>query len=98
MAAGEDHNGYHDVSPRYGVHVPYDAIVFDMDGVLLTGYHTDRELYRQAAIEALADFDASISRPPPGLIDPEDANHVRRLCKDVGVPADARSEEHTSEL
>jgi HAD superfamily hydrolase (TIGR01549 family) len=67
----------------------YDAILFDMDGVLLTGYHTDRAIYRRATATALADFghDSAGDDPPPALVDPDSVTDVRSVCDDLGVPA-----------
>lgn len=66
----------------------YDAIAFDLDGVLLTGYHTAPAVYRRATVEALADFGADVAEPPAALIDPDDAATARRLCERMGVPAE----------
>ena len=65
----------------------YETILFDMDGVLLTGYHTDREVYRQAAAATLADFGIDYEREPPGLVDPDDISEVRTTCDDLSLPA-----------
>lgn len=66
----------------------YETILFDMDGVLLTGYHTDREVYRQAAAATLADFGIDYEgEPPPGLVDPDDISEVRTTCDDLSLPA-----------
>ncbi|MFW6385017.1 MAG: HAD family hydrolase [Halodesulfurarchaeum sp.] len=67
----------------------YEAIVFDMDGVLLEGYHTDRDIYRRAATETLVDFDTGVGSPPEELVDPADAAVVRRLCEEYDVQADS---------
>lgn len=67
----------------------YDAIVFDMDGVLLEGYHTDRAIYRRAAEETLSDFDTQVSEVPDDLVDPADAASVRSRCATLDLPADA---------
>ncbi|MFW5950069.1 MAG: HAD family hydrolase [archaeon] len=66
----------------------YDAITFDMDGVLLTGYHTDPETYRQATLESLADFDANSVDPPSVIVDPDEAATVREFCERHNVPAE----------
>ncbi|MFW6017259.1 MAG: HAD family hydrolase [Halapricum sp.] len=66
----------------------YETLLFDMDGVLLTGYHTDRDVYRQAAAATLADFGTDYAGdPPPGLVDPDDIAEVRTTCDDLGLPA-----------
>ncbi|MFB6152901.1 MAG: HAD family hydrolase [Halodesulfurarchaeum sp.] len=67
----------------------YDAIVFDLDGVLLRGHHTDRDIYRAAVLETLADFGVDVSDPPEELVDPDDPAVVRRHCSDFDIPADA---------
>ncbi|MFB6201736.1 MAG: HAD family hydrolase [Halorhabdus sp.] len=66
----------------------YDAIVFDLDGVLVTGYHTDPEVYRQATVESLADFDVQEDDPPASLVDPDDAAQARAHCERLGVAPD----------
>jgi len=66
--------------------MPYDAIAFDLDGVLLTGYHTPPEVYRLATVEALADFDVAVADPPADLVDPDDAATARRECDRLGIP------------
>ena len=66
----------------------YETILFDMDGVLLTGYHTDRAVYRQAAAATLADFGIDYEGdPPPDLVDPDTVADVRATCDDLGLPA-----------
>lgn len=66
----------------------YETILFDMDGVLLTGYHTDPDVYRQAAAATLADFGIDYEgEPPPGLVSPDDVAEVRTTCDDLGLPA-----------
>ena len=67
----------------------YNAIVFDMDGVLLTGYQTDFEIYRRAVVEALQDFATDETEAPDQLVDPDDTAAVRRTCEDLGVLADS---------
>jgi len=68
--------------------VAYETFLFDMDGVLLTGYHTDRDVYRQAAAATLADFGIDYEGdPPPGLVSPDDVAEVRTTCDDLGLPA-----------
>jgi phosphoglycolate phosphatase-like HAD superfamily hydrolase len=67
--------------------VPYDAICFDMDGVLLTGSHTDRSVYRQAAAATLADFGAEYDgQPPMDLVDPDTVADVRAMCDELEIP------------
>lgn len=66
--------------------VSHDAIAFDLDGVLLTGYHTPPDVYRRATVEALADFDVAVSDPPDNLVDPDDTARVRRSCEELGIP------------
>ncbi|MFB6266633.1 MAG: HAD family hydrolase [Halodesulfurarchaeum sp.] len=65
----------------------YDAIVFDLDGVLLRGYHTDRDIYRAAVLEALADFGVDVSEPPADLVDPDEPGTVRRRCETLDIPS-----------
>jgi len=68
--------------------VAYETILFDMDGVLLTGYHTDRDVYRQAAAATLADFGIDYEGDPlPGLVNPDDVAEVRTTCDDLSLPA-----------
>lgn len=68
----------------------YDAICFDMDGVLLSGYHTDRSVYRQAAAATLADFGVEYDgEPPVGLADPDTVADVRSVCDELSIPATA---------
>lgn len=57
----------------------YDALLFDLDGVLLTGYHTDRAIYRAAATAAVTDSGRP-GDPPAGLVDPDDSGDVRAAC------------------
>lgn len=69
----------------------YEAVVFDMDGVLLTGYHTDREVYREAVRETLAAFGRDAGGDPgadlpAGLVDPDGPAGVRRACEAHGLP------------
>jgi HAD superfamily hydrolase (TIGR01509 family) len=67
--------------------VSYDAVVFDMDGVLLTGYHTPREVYREAAAVALAE--QGVEKPvPDNIVDPGGVEPFRRACEDLGVDAE----------
>ncbi|WEL16336.1 HAD superfamily hydrolase [Halorhabdus sp. SVX81] len=58
----------------------YDAIVFDLDGVLLTGYHTAPAVYREATRETLADFDVTVEAVPEELVNLDDTDEVRRFC------------------
>ncbi|CCQ33687.1 HAD family hydrolase [Halorhabdus tiamatea] len=67
----------------------YDAIVFDLDGVLLTGYHTAPAVYREAARETLADFDVTVEAVPENLINPDDTGEVRQFCDQHGLPPEA---------
>lgn len=67
----------------------YDTILFDMDGVLLTGYHTARSVYRQAVAATLADFGLDPQEEvPEGLVKPESVGGVRETCEALSVPAD----------
>jgi HAD superfamily hydrolase (TIGR01509 family) len=67
--------------------VSYDAVVFDMDGVLLTGYHTPREVYREAAAVALAE--QGVEAPvPDDFVDPGGVENFRRACEELGVDAE----------
>ncbi|QSG12908.1 HAD superfamily hydrolase [Halapricum desulfuricans] len=65
----------------------YETILFDMDGVLLTGYHTDPDVYRQAAAATLADFGIDYDGVPPGLVRPDDVAEIRTTCDDLGLAA-----------
>lgn len=66
----------------------YDTILLDMDGVLLTGRHTDRSVYRQAAATTVADFGIEYGGdPPPDLVSPDTVADVRAACDDLGLPA-----------
>lgn len=65
----------------------YETVLFDMDGVLLEGYHTAREVYRQAAAATLADFGLEYdSAPPPDLVTPDSVADVRATCDELGLP------------
>ncbi len=66
--------------------VRYDAIVFDMDGVLVTGYETPATVYERAAALTMRAF-AHPEPAPTALIDPDDADHVRRTCREFELPA-----------
>jgi len=67
--------------------VAYETILFDMDGVLLEGYHTDRAVYRQAAATTLADFGVEHGGdPPPDLVAPDNVADIRATCDDLGLP------------
>ncbi len=69
----------------------YDAVLFDMDGVLLTGRHTDRSVYETAAERVLANHDHA--NPSPELLDafvsPDSAETFRTKAEDAGLPAEA---------
>lgn len=67
----------------------YDAIVFDLDGVLLTGYHTAPAVYREATRETLADFDVSAPAVPEALVNPDDTEEVREFCDHHDCSPDA---------
>lgn len=67
----------------------YDAIAFDLDGVLLTGYHTAPAVYRDAARETLADFNVTVKKVPGELINPDDTEAVRAFCHQYGLPPEA---------
>ncbi|MFB6088140.1 MAG: HAD family hydrolase [Haloarculaceae archaeon] len=64
----------------------YEAVVFDMDGVLLSGYHTPREVYRRATREVLAEF--GVEDPPESLYEHDSAETWQRTCESIGVPAE----------
>ena len=66
----------------------YNAIVFDLDGVLLSGYHTAPAVYRQATSEALADFGAAVEEPPADLVDPDGTAAIREACDRLDIPAE----------
>lgn len=79
--------------------VTYEAVLFDMDGVLLTGTHTPRHLYDEATTNVLADH--GITEPPDGFLNPNDVDEWREACAVHGVPADelwTRRESVVSEL
>jgi len=66
----------------------YDAVCFDMDGVLLTGYHTDRSVYHRAVRATLADFGVDYEGdPPPDLVDPDRVASIRATFDELGIPA-----------
>jgi HAD superfamily hydrolase (TIGR01549 family) len=67
--------------------VTYETILFDMDGVLLTGYHTAPSVYRRATAATLADFAIDHDDLPPGLAAPDGVAEVRTVCDDLGIPA-----------
>lgn len=66
----------------------YHAILFDMDGVLLTGEHTPDAVYRRAIEEVLADFgvDPAPDAIPEALVRPDTAAEFRAGCRAVDVP------------
>ena len=64
----------------------YDAIVFDLDGVLLRGYPTAPAVYREATRETLADFDVIVESVPDRLINPDDTAEVRQFCTNHDIP------------
>jgi HAD superfamily hydrolase (TIGR01549 family) len=69
----------------------YDAVLFDMDGVLLTGRHTDRSVYEATAERVLAGYDHP--DPAPELVEafvsPNSADAFRASAEDHGLPAEA---------
>lgn len=66
----------------------YDAVVFDMDGVLLTGYHTPREVYREAARETLRSMGHE-GEVPDAIADPEGVTAFRRACGTLDLDPEA---------
>lgn len=68
--------------------MPYDAVVFDMDGVLLTGYHTPRAVYRAATRETLAaaGHDGPV---PEAVAAPDDVESFRRACEELDLDPEA---------
>jgi len=81
----------------------YDAVLFDMDGVLLTGRHTDPAVYERAA-ERVLDT-RGISDPPADLVEafisPGTADAFRAAAERYELPADdvwAARERVASEL
>lgn len=66
----------------------YEALVFDMDGVLLPGRETPGEIYRRATAAMLADFDTEVAdqRRWTRLERPGAADRFRRVCDEVGLP------------
>ncbi|QSG06282.1 HAD family hydrolase [Halapricum desulfuricans] len=65
----------------------YETILFDMDGVLLTGCHTDPDVYRRAVAATLADFGTDYDGEPSGLVRPDDVAEIRTTCDDLGLAA-----------
>jgi HAD superfamily hydrolase (TIGR01509 family) len=66
----------------------YDAVLFDMDGVLLTGEHTPEAVYRRAVEAVLADFEADpdVGEIPDSLVRPDSAAAFQAGCRAVDVP------------
>lgn len=67
----------------------YDAILFDLDGVLITGRQTPDAVYRLATEEMLRAFGRGADAWPDALQDPEDADAFREASLTVDLPADA---------
>ena len=66
----------------------YDAILFDMDGVLLSGYETPPEVYRKATRRLLTGFGVApeVDGIPDGLAVPGSAATFRTACQSIGLP------------
>jgi len=79
--------------------VSYEAVVFDMDGVLLTGKGTESSLYDRATEQVLAAY--GIDDAPADLHSPGGIENFRRACAAVDLPAEevwARRERAVSDL
>lgn len=65
----------------------YDAVLFDMDGVLLSGAGTDPEVYREAARAAVAD--CGVADPPADGLEALGGaglgDDLTAACDDLGV-------------
>lgn len=66
----------------------YEAVLFDVDGVLLRGRQTDAGVYEAAARRIESEFDAANGDIVDHLVSPVDVDAVRTACADAGVPAD----------
>lgn len=64
----------------------YEAVLFDMDGVLLAGSATDPGLYRRATERVLADYGVELDRIPETVLQPPDIESFRAGCAAIDVP------------
>jgi phosphoglycolate phosphatase-like HAD superfamily hydrolase len=66
----------------------YTAVLFDMDGVLLTGEHTPDAVYRRAIEEVLTHFDVTVDEDavPASLVRPGTAEAFREGCRALDLP------------
>lgn len=80
----------------------YDAVLFDMDGVLLHGAETVSWIYETAAIKALAEFDVSAEyRDISALEGFHYTPAMQSTCDELGVPVEEfweRREAYAAEL
>lgn len=67
----------------------YDAILFDLDGVLITGRQTPDAVYRLATKKMLQGFGRGADAWPDALQNPEDADAFREASLTVDLPAEA---------
>ena len=73
-----------------GETMSYDAILFDLDGVLLTGRQTADSVYRRSTAAMLeAHGRQDVSAWPEALENPDSAADFRRTCDKFDIPADA---------
>lgn len=69
--------------------VSYDAIIFDLDGVLITGAGTPDGVYRDATVSMMQAFGRDdLSTWPEALENPDSGESFRRACEQVGVPGE----------
>lgn len=68
----------------------YDAILFDMDGVLVTGTHTISSVYHRATAEMVEAFGVGVaSEWTSDLQNPDSVVDFRRACSRWGLPDEA---------
>lgn len=68
----------------------YDAVLFDLDGVLVTGYETTPEVYRQATDRLLHAFGQDSSRGwTEALENPSSGDAFRTACAQWDINPDA---------
>lgn len=65
--------------------VDYEAYVFDLDGVLLSGYHTDPAVYVSATEHVLTDLGIEIEELPTELVNPSSVDAFREACRQLNV-------------
>jgi HAD superfamily hydrolase (TIGR01549 family) len=69
--------------------MPYDAVIFDLDGVLVRGHQTAQSIYDRAAAEAAAAFDhADDEALIAALADPDPTDAVRSACRKRDLPTE----------